>query len=709
MDKKHKMHLIKHALKRFAAGVTAVAAALLMFPAADFHSDAYTFTEGDFEYSINAASGKIEATIVRFAPATAAASAPIPQKVNGYTVTSIGPNAFVGNADVKTISIPSTVTSIGQSAFQNCTGLTTVNIPQTVAEIPDFAFKGCSSLKAINLPSSVKKIGYDAFRDCIALDTAPLTNGLEYIGAYAFKGCTAMKTAKIPDTVTDIGAGAFEECSALETLTISKALKTIPDYCFYGCRTLKTTEIPNSVTTIGRYAFAGCVSADRTTGLSSIELPNSVETIAASAFEGSTLLAVAIVPNSVTDIGANAFANTPVEIYGYSGSNAHIYAVRNRIPFKSYGAVYNLTFSVDTFRATIDNVVISTPNGIITPPTTVIDGEKLTITVSSPSGYDLVALTVNGENFVNGGTYTVDGRDVDIFASYRPVQATTTTPATTQPPATSSSTTTTTTTPAPATVSSSSSASREPDQSTDDSNGDTTLDVRVESELDDVSGVKVRMITEYENFIGSAVIRVTNTEEAYAAAEAAASTLGAENYLFYAFDITPYDVNGKENTGLLVRGDVKFQVPIPSKLLPYADSINIYHIVDGKPQLIASNIIEDVSGTKRVHFAITGFSPYMMFADTDEIVPIIIDDEVPSNTSDSGSGNVVPNDDSSQGSGGGVIENRPDPPVPNNHDFGGNTNPHTGVYIAVAVPVITLLCVVTVKKQKRKRSKTPTQ
>ena len=717
---------LRRVLRRAAAAVTAFAAAVVMLPSAGLHTDAYTLYEGDFEYAINASSGKVEATIVRYVPQTVdpitgnpktpSDAVPIPQTIGGYTVTAIAPSAFVGATTIKTVTMPATVTSIGQSCFQNCSSLQTVSLPQGLTEISDYTFKGCTALKTVNVPATVKKIGYDAFRDCITLDTAPLNAGLESIGSYAFKGCTALKTVKMPDSVTVIGTGCFEECIALQDLTLSKGLTNIEDFSFYNCRSLKSVIIPEGVTRIGRFAFSGCVSTDGITGLTSIELPKTVTTIAASAFEGCRVLSLAILPNSVTSIADSAFNNTHAEIYGYAGSYAQIFANRMGLGFHSYGAVYNVTFSVDTYAATVNNVSIVSKSGLIIPPSTVIDGEQLVIRVSPPEGYELIIMTVNGEEFPNGGTYTVNGHDVEIFASFRREQA----PVTTQePPATS----TTTSLPQVTTVTATQSQTTttfnddpededngdDEDNDDDDSvNDETTIDVTVESNLEDVSGVKVRMRTDWHYFIDSGVIRVMNTQDSFNAASAAAESLGSEKYLFYSFDITPYDLSGNENTGLMARGEATFQIPVPNRLLPYTDNIRVYHIVDGRPEPVASSIIEDVSGTKRVQFTVYSFSPYMFFVETDEIVPIISDDEEGDDSS-SGNGAVIADDDSGSGSGGGsVVEERPTPPVPQNYDYSGNANPHTGIYIAAGIPVITLICVFAIKKQKRKRAKTST-
>src|SRR5262245_38517099 len=52
----------------------------------------------------------------------------IPSSINGHPVTKIGNLAFVGRADLTSVTIPESVTSIGNLAFERCTGLTSFTV-----------------------------------------------------------------------------------------------------------------------------------------------------------------------------------------------------------------------------------------------------------------------------------------------------------------------------------------------------------------------------------------------------------------------------------------------------------------------------------------------------------------------------------------------------------------------------------------------------
>lgn len=90
---------------------------------------------------------------------------------DGYTYTVSGSTAKIVSYTTSSsgkVTIPSklngyTVTTIGEEAFYACTTLTEIIIPNTVTKIEDYAFSFCISLKTCRIPSSVKSIGKDIF------------------------------------------------------------------------------------------------------------------------------------------------------------------------------------------------------------------------------------------------------------------------------------------------------------------------------------------------------------------------------------------------------------------------------------------------------------------------------------------------------------------------------------------------------------------
>lgn len=120
-----------------------------------------------FNYSINSVSPAPSLDGAQMAPAISYATITgltekgmslsdiaIPQMIDGYTITSIGSNAFQGCTNVSNVQIPETVTNIGDSAFSGCSNLTDITMKGTVPpSVGTDAFAGCVQL-AVTVPQS---------------------------------------------------------------------------------------------------------------------------------------------------------------------------------------------------------------------------------------------------------------------------------------------------------------------------------------------------------------------------------------------------------------------------------------------------------------------------------------------------------------------------------------------------------------------------
>ena len=147
-------------------------------------------TEDGFEYSI------IDDGTAEITDYTGdATELNIPSEIDGYTVTSIGNQAFQDCAGLTNVNIPDSVTIIGDFAFFDCTGLTSVTIPDSVTIIGDLAFYGCTGLTSITIPDSVTVIGYCAFTDCTGLTSVTIPASVTIIGALAFGYCLDYDTS----------------------------------------------------------------------------------------------------------------------------------------------------------------------------------------------------------------------------------------------------------------------------------------------------------------------------------------------------------------------------------------------------------------------------------------------------------------------------------------------------------------------------------
>ncbi len=305
---------------------------------------AFAATSGDFEYSVLSETDKT-CEITKYTGS--AKNLDIPSKIDGYTVTSIGGQAFYDCTSLTSITIPGSVTEIG-SAFSGCTSLTSVTIPDSVTKINGFTFDGCTALTSITIPDSVTKIGDAAFRSCTSLTSIILPDSVTELGSHAFHytayyynesnwennvlyignhlikakdtitgsytvrtgtktiatdafmECTSLTSIIIPDSVTHIGRYAFCNCF-LTNVIIGNSVTEIGYSAFANCFFLTSVAIPDSVTKIGGDAFGDCIS------LTSVTIPDSVTEIHGSTFDGCTSLTSVTIGNSVTEIGISAF------------------------------------------------------------------------------------------------------------------------------------------------------------------------------------------------------------------------------------------------------------------------------------------------------------------------------------------------------------------------------------------------------------------
>ena len=202
----------------------------------------------------------------------------VPSQIDGYTVTSIGNNAFKSNETIKSAVIPDTVTNIGDYAFYFCKSLVNLTIPESVTNIGDNAFYWCESLESVKIPDSVITIGEDAFAVCNGLKDVTIGNNVTSIGRAAFCDCNSLKTITIPDSVTALGGCAFESCDSLINAKIGNNVKSIGSSAFSSCTSLSDIHLPDSVTALENYVFYNCRN------LINIIIPNSIESVGPSTF-----------------------------------------------------------------------------------------------------------------------------------------------------------------------------------------------------------------------------------------------------------------------------------------------------------------------------------------------------------------------------------------------------------------------------------------
>ena len=165
-------------------------------------------TDGRFNYNINSDGTSI--TITKYIGDDA--EVVIPNKIDGYNVTSIGYNSFHNCTQITSVVIPEGVKTIEGYAFSGATELINIVIPNSVEMIDFWAFYACSKLKSIEIPEKMTEISAQTFTDCKSLTEVIIPEGITKIGKNAFSKCTSLKNITIPEEVTDLGIDIFYNC-----------------------------------------------------------------------------------------------------------------------------------------------------------------------------------------------------------------------------------------------------------------------------------------------------------------------------------------------------------------------------------------------------------------------------------------------------------------------------------------------------------------
>lgn len=225
-----------------------------------------------------------------------------------YKVTGID---YLGNKDIKEISLPGTIKKIADRTFMNCNNLQTVKLGEGISYVSEEMFYNCTALKYVSLPNSLQNIGRLAFGVCKSLKALQLPKALDSLGDGAFSGCESLSNIELPESLQTIGTLCFYGCYKLSTIKVNQAntyLATDGKAIFNKDKTVLYTAIPvtsynvpSTVRELRYYAFSN--QKDMT----SITLPEGLVNISSYAFEFCSKLEHLVIPSTVDSIGENAF------------------------------------------------------------------------------------------------------------------------------------------------------------------------------------------------------------------------------------------------------------------------------------------------------------------------------------------------------------------------------------------------------------------
>ena len=280
------------------AGEPILKSAVVMEP---FTCYAYWVEDDGIDWKYRVVNGEAEISNSGSAaiPTDTAGAVRIPSIIDGYTVTSIGYNAFHNCTAMTSVAIPVSVTKISGSAFYNCTGLTEIHLPRNVSSITAESFCFAKNIASITVdPANVTYKSIDGVvytKDGKILVTVP----------------PAKTEITIPDTVEEIGYEAFR-FSTCNFVAIPQSVRSISSLAFYSSA-ISSVAIPGSVTNIASSAFYSCSLVSAT-----IQPGEEPVTIGERAFRYDSTLESVSIPTNVVSIGVDAFADTSLATVYYS-------------------------------------------------------------------------------------------------------------------------------------------------------------------------------------------------------------------------------------------------------------------------------------------------------------------------------------------------------------------------------------------------------
>lgn len=225
-----------------------------------------------------------------------------------YKVTGID---YLGNRDIKEISLPGTIKKIADRTFMNCKNLQTVKLGVGISYVSNQMFYNCTALQNISLPNSLQYISTTAFRGCTSLKSIQLPESLDSLGDYVFLDCESLSNIVLPKSLHAIGHSCFSGCNELSTIKVSpanpyfstdgKAIFNKDKTVLYTTIPLTSYNIPSTVRELESYAFSA------QTDMTSITMPEGLTSIGRSAFSSCYKLEQLVIPSTVRSIDAGAF------------------------------------------------------------------------------------------------------------------------------------------------------------------------------------------------------------------------------------------------------------------------------------------------------------------------------------------------------------------------------------------------------------------
>ncbi|MBQ1491937.1 MAG: leucine-rich repeat protein [Blautia sp.] len=176
----------------------------------------------------------------------------LPTKINGVSVTTVGPSAFAGATYLKSIKLPSSIVNLDAQAFAGCTNLATVTFSAKLESIGSEVFRN-TALTSFTVPATCTYIGQGAFWGCSALAAIQVASGNS-----AYASLDGILYDKDYEKLLAYPAG--KEGSIF---WIPSTVKTLAPYCLAGIAVATDVVVPLSVQQVQENAFYQSMALSR--------------------------------------------------------------------------------------------------------------------------------------------------------------------------------------------------------------------------------------------------------------------------------------------------------------------------------------------------------------------------------------------------------------------------------------------------------------
>ncbi|MCR5846103.1 MAG: leucine-rich repeat domain-containing protein [bacterium] len=238
----------------------------------------------------------------------------VPSKIDGKSVTEIGPEAFRGQGTIVELIFPPDVTFIGTHAFNGCSYMTSLTLPKSIEYFDNFWVHGCASLARIEMPDALKSFGAGLFNICGVREIA-FGSKLEQIERGAFLGSKLVKIEISEDNpyfksvdgfiITRDGKTLVSNAVQRQKCTIPQGCEVISMKAFSGDSALIEVEFPSTLIEIEPFSFLN-------SKVERIICPQSLRAIDTKAFFQCRNLAEVSLNEGLEHIGDEAFAKTAI-------------------------------------------------------------------------------------------------------------------------------------------------------------------------------------------------------------------------------------------------------------------------------------------------------------------------------------------------------------------------------------------------------------